>query len=383
MLAIDTPRAVGLDPDHWEATLRLIQSWCDAGKLPAAGLTVARGGHTTGVHLLGRQTLAANSPPIRPDAIFLIASITKPIVAMGVVLLAERGALALDDRVEEYVPEFGREGKHAVTIRHLLTHTSGLPDMLHNNNELRAAGAPLSKFVAGACGCRLDFLPGRGVQYQSMGFAMLGEIIQQVSGRTCAEFLRDEFFLPLGMDDTALGAPAAWFEGNSPKVERIAEVRIPENSEMSRESARNWNWNSRYWRMLGVPWGGLLTTPADLARFGQMMLAEGRFGDAQIISRAGVRAATRNQFEAMREVPADDRRTRPWGLGWRLNWSAHSANFGDLLGPRTYGHWGATGTVMWIDPELDACVILLTTQPQEPQGSFLARASNAIVAAMI
>jgi CubicO group peptidase (beta-lactamase class C family) len=114
-----------------------------------------------------------------------------------------------------------------------------------------------------------------------------------------------------------------------------------------------------------------------------MMLNGGSFGDARILSRASVRAATSNQFEAMKEVPADDRRCRPWGLGWRLNWLAHSANFGDFLGPQTYGHWGATGTVLWINPGLNAFCVLFTTQPQEPHGNYLARACNAIVAAMI
>ncbi len=383
MLQIDTPQAVGLDPHRWKSALHLIQTWCDAGKIPSAAVTVVRRGRSTGVHTFGRQTLKADSMALRDDAIFLIASITKPIVATGIVMLVERGVLALDDRVEQYIPAFGRKGKHAVTIRHLLTHTSGLPDMLPNNIELRAAHVPLSEFVAGACDCQLDFLPGRGVQYQSMGFAMLGEIIQQVTGRSCAQFLRDEIFAPLQMTDTTLGAPAEWFEGHPPQAERIAEVFISDESEMARTSGQSWNWNSTYWRRLGVPWGGLLTTPADLARFGQMMLGGGQLGDVQIISPMGVQTATRNQLEAMRDVPADDRRTRPWGLGWRLNWAAHSANFGDLLGPRAYGHWGATGTIMWIDPELEACVILLTTKPQEPQGSFLACASNAIVAAMV
>jgi len=383
MLVTGTPREVGLDPRRWASALNLIETWCADGELPAAGVIVVRGGRSTEPRLFGRQTLAADSPAIRPDAIFLIASITKPIVATGALLLVERGRIALDDCVEEYVPEFGREGKHTVTIRNLLTHTSGLPDMLPNNIALRAANAPLSDFVAGACACRLDFPPGRGVQYQSMGFALLGEVIQRVSGKTCPQFLDDELFRPLGMNGTALGAPAAWFEGPHPTLDRIAEVQPPEDSEMSCESARGWNWNSPYWRKLGVPWGGLLTTPLDVARFGQMMLANGRFGDVQIVSRASVQAATRNQLEAMRDVPADDRRTRPWGLGWRLNWAGHSANFGDLLGPRTYGHWGATGTVMWIDPDLDACVILLTTRPQEPRGSYLARASNAIAAAFV
>ncbi len=383
MLAIDTPRGVGLDPVRWDRALHLIQSWCDARQLPAAGICLIRGGKTTGVHLFGSQTLADDSAPIRHDAIFLVASITKPIVATGALLLAERGLLALDDRVEDYIPAFRREGKHAVTIRNLLTHTSGLPDMLPTNNDLRAAHAPLSEFVAGACACPLDFPPGRGVQYQSMGFALLGEITRQVSGKSCAQFLHDEIFQPLEMHDTALGAPDDWFEGPSPKVDRIAEVCIPAGTEMADENARHWNWNSRYWRQLGAPWGGLLTTPADLGQFGRMLLEQGRLGNVQIVSRASIQAATRNQLEAMRDVPPDDRRTRPWGLGWRLNWAAHSANFGDLLGPRSYGHWGATGTLMWVDPDFDACAILLTTKPQEPHGSYLARASNAIAASLL
>jgi CubicO group peptidase (beta-lactamase class C family) len=305
------------------------------------------------------------------------------IVACGALLLVERGLLTLDDRVAEYIPSFVGENKNAVTIRNLLTHTSGLPDMLPHNIELRAAHAPLAEFVTGACSSPLAFLPGHGVQYQSMGFALLGEIIHRVTGKSCTQFLHDEIFIPLGMHDTALGAPDTWFEGPTPKVDRIAEVLIPEGTEMAHEKARHWDWNSRYWRQLGVPWGGLLTTPADLGMFGRMLLGTGRLDDVQVLSRASVQAATRNQLEAMRDVPADDRRARPWGLGWRLNWAGHSANFGDLLGPRSYGHWGATGTLMWADPHLDACVILLTTKPQEPAGSYLARASNAIAAALL
>lgn len=382
MLEQASPRALGLNPERWAAALELIDSWCQSGQLPAAAVCLVRGNKTTGTHLFGRQTLASDSPPLRDDAIFLVASITKPIVACAVLLLVERGLVALDDRVEEYVPAFGREGKHAVTVRNLLTHTSGLADMLPNNFELRAAQAPLAEFVAGACGSRLDFPPGRGVQYQSLGFAMLGEIIRQVTGRDCAQFLEDEIFSPLDLRDTALGAPIAWFDGPQPKAHRIAEVLIPQISEMASETARSWNWNSTYWRQLGAPWGGLLTTPADLARLCVMQLGLGKFGNRRILSPASVQAATRNQLKAMRDVPEDDRRTRPWGLGWRLNWAAHSANFGDLLGPRSYGHWGATGTLLWIDPDLDAALILLTTTPQEPRGSYLARASNAIVAAI-
>ncbi len=379
MHVVDRVEELGIATDRFRHVDRLMRDWCGSGKIPSAGLVVGRGRKLSKTMVWGSERVAVDSAPIRDDAIFLIASITKPIVAMGALLLVERGELALDDRVENYLPEFGRPGKHATTLRHLLTHTSGLPDMLPNNADLRGANAPLSAFAAGACEVEVDFPPGRGVQYQSMGFAILGEIIARVSGRSCAKFLEEEFFAKLGMRDTALGAPDDWFGGPLSRVNRIAELRLTE--EQAR--ATHWNWNSRYWRQLGVPWGGLLTTPADLGRFAAMLLGWELPEIPPILSRSSIEAATRNQLEAMREVPADDRRCRPWGLGWRLNWAAHSANFGDLLGPQTYGHWGATGTVMWIDPGRDAFCVLLTTQPQEPGGQFLARISNVVAASFI
>ncbi len=379
MLSFDTPQGLGLNPARFAAAHTLIDGWCTQGKLPAAALVVGRGGKNTRAFLFGRQRLAPGAPHLRDDALFLIASITKPIVAMGVLLLVERGLITLDDRVEDYLPEFAAEGRHGVTLRHLLTHTSGLPDMLPDNRELRAAQAPLARFVAGACTVPLDFAPGRGVQYQSMGFALLGEVLRRVSGKPCAEFLNTEIFKPLGMHDTALGAPAEWFQGQPPTIDRIAEIRVPADQ----QQAATWNWNSAYWRRLGAPWGGLITTPLDLAAFAQLMLRGGRWGEERLFSPATIAAATRNQLASLRELPEDDRRCRPWGLGWRLNWPAHSANFGDLLGPRSYGHWGATGTLLWIDPDLDAFCILLTTQPQEPNGIDLARATNAVIAAFV
>jgi CubicO group peptidase (beta-lactamase class C family) len=377
LLTTATPEQCGLDPHRWNSSLALAREWTErTDRVPGVAVLVARNGMTPGAQFFGRQRVGANSPRLHHDAIFLIASITKPIVAMAAMLLVERGQLALNDRVSDYLPEFGKQGKYGTTIRNLLTHTSGLPDMLTNNVELRQAHAPLTDFVKQTCEIAPDFPPGRSVQYQSMGFAVLAAIIEQISGQTCAEFLRQEFFLPLGMKETRLGAPDDWFEGTPPVADRIAEIRVPVDQVL----ATDWNWNSRYWRQLGAPWGGLLTTPADLGQFAQLMLNGGRVGDRQLLSAATVGASVTNQLSPMKDVPEEDRRFRAWGFGWRMHWANHANTFGDLVSSSTYGHWGATGTVLWIDPERQSFALILSTQPLDPNGAPLQRLSNAIVA---
>lgn len=368
-----------LDAARWQRGIDLAAQWVARGQVTALTcLTGTTAGTSEAFHLGSLDV--AGTQPLPTDPIYLIASITKPIVALGALLLVERGELTLGDRVADFIPEFGRSGKYGVEVRHLLTHTSGLPDMLPNNGNLRAAHAPLEGFLSDTCELPLSFPPGRGVQYQSMGFLVLGEIIARVAGCSCQKFLKDEIFTRLGMVDTELGAPDDWFAGAPTPLERLVEVRLtPEQA-----AAVDWNWNSRYWRQLGAPWGGLLTTAADLARLARCLLRLGRLeNDTPLFSPATVLTATRNQLEAFREIPDVERRTRPWGLGWRLNWPAHSANFGDLLGPRTYGHWGATGTVLWLDPDRDLFTIILSSQPQEPTGHFLAKLSNVVAAAWV
>ncbi|MCX7421234.1 MAG: serine hydrolase [Planctomycetia bacterium] len=380
LLNIAPPEQCGLDGARWNTALEIARNWCERDdRAPAAAVMVARKGLTPGPQFFGRQRLASNSPKLRDDAIFLVASITKPIVCMGAMLLLERGQLALNDRVTDYIPEFGRNGKYATTIRHLLTHTSGLPDMLPNNTELRKTHSPLSAFVAGTCDVTPDFPPGRAVQYQSKGIAVLAAIMEKITGQSCDEFLRREFFEPLGMKDSRLGAPDEWFIVSSPTVDRIAEIRVP--AELA--DATDWNWNSRYWRQLGAAWGGLLTTPMDLGQFAQLMLNRGRAGNRQLLSLASVEASTRNQLAVMKDVPDEDRHFKSWGFGWRLQWSNHANTFGDLVSPTTFGHWGATGTLLWIDPQRDSFAMILTSQPLDPNGAPFQRLSNAIAAAFV
>lgn len=376
-LRLATLTELGLDPERWSAAIRLAESLVQQDVLPAVAWQVVRAEGATEPVVLGRLRLDA-AGPLPPEALFLTASLSKPIIAMAALRLVEQGRLSLQDRVVEFIPDFDAAPKRPITVRHLLTHTSGLPDMLPNNRALRQSQADLSRFVSGTCGVTLDFPPGRGVQYQSMGFALLGEIIARVSGMRCAEFVQRELFEPLGMSDSVLGAPAEWFAGAAPRIARIAEVRLPEEQRDGLE----WNWNSRYWRTLGAPWGGVLSTVSDLARFLQLMLRRGTCDAGRLFAPATIAAATSNQLEPLHDLPDADRRTRGWGYGWRLNWTGHAAAFADLLPPETYGHWGATGTLWWVDPVREVGLVLLSTQPLERDRTPLLRLSNVIAAAV-
>src|SRR5262249_3728536 len=150
---------------------------------------------------------------------------------------------------------------------------------------LRKERKPLAAFIDATCEMSLLFEPGTKVSYQSMGTAMLGEIVHQVSGIALPEFLAKEIFGPLGMTDTSLG----W---NPAKKERILPVRLPADP-----SGNDIVWNTPYWLGFGAPWGGLITTPVDYARFCVAMLGGGKLGDARILSQAAVRTMTVNQLE--------------------------------------------------------------------------------------
>lgn len=359
--SIARPTELGIDPGRLRGAVDLLKSWVDAGQIPAAGVCLGRHGRIV-------EPIFVGTMPKEP--LFLVASLTKPITVMAAMILVERGRLTLDDRVASFVPKFGANGKQDVRIRHLMTHTSGLPDMPPDNLQLRRTRQPLAAFVESTCRLSLLFEPGTKVNYQSMGTAILGEVVHQISGQALPEFLRREIFAPMGMSETSLG----W---RSETQSRIVPVRLPEPATEHEKI-----WNSPYWLGFGAPWGGLITTPTDYAQICQLFLSGGAWQGSRILSPASVRAMATNQLQAFPRLAEEDRRCRPWGLGWRLNWPGSSASFGDLLGPRSFGHMGATGTMAWIDPDADAFAVVLTTQPQEPEGRYLAKLSNALCAAL-
>ena len=353
----DDPEILGLETSAVQTACGILDEAVARGDLMGGAFQVSRNGHALEPRCFGRMQLAEEGLPVERDTVFLVASVTKPIVAAGAVLLVERGKFSLDDRVADLVPEFGQAGKEDVQVRHLLTHTSGLPDMLEENLDLRAKGASLDEFVAHVCRVKLLFEPGTRISYQSCGIAMLGEIVKRLEGMPVRSFLEREIFEPLELGDTSLGME----EG---RRDRISEVKIPGGDfEYGGRSASAWNWNSDYWLNFGAPWGGMLTTVDEMTKLCSLFLNGGRLGDVRILGEATALAMTSDQTSYMPRLTEEDRLTRRWGLGWRIKDRASSI-FGDLTSDSTFGHEGATGTVVWVDPEEGMTFVLFTNDPR-------------------
>jgi CubicO group peptidase (beta-lactamase class C family) len=267
----------------------------------------------------------------RPDTVYILASISKPMTVTAVMTLVERGTLSLSDPVRKYIPEFHGGDRDLVTLKHLLTHTSGLPDMLPENEELRRRHAPIEEFVARTCRTGLLFKPGTQCKYQSMGILLASEIAQRVTKRPFRDFLRSTVFEPLGMTKTSLGLGGR-------QISDTALIQVTGNDD--------WNGNSSYWRNFGCPWGGVHSTVLDVARFVQYFLNP----DDRVLKPATAKSMIQNQNAGLNE---------PWGLGWMVN----PAKLARGCSPGAFGHWGSSGTLTWGDPATQTSFVLLTTKP--------------------
>ena len=307
------------------------------------------------------QHAVSGRSAVTPDSIFPIASITKGIITTAIMQLVERGLLLLGDPVAAYVPEFGQYGKDSVTIRHLLTHTSGLDegsaDAAAALHALGERHAPRAAFYDLACGLGLEHPPGERAVYRQLPFTVLAELLTRLGGRDYPDWLRDELFTPLGMADTGF-APA--------DPARLAPHPGPAQPDDA--------WDYRYG--LAIPAYGLYSTAADLAAFGQALLGGGRRGAARILSAGAVAAMTTPQPDLLSD---DGSGTRPVFAG--LTWGMRSP-FGNLIGSaRGFGHAGGTGSWLWIDPDWDLVFVLLSNSDGPPQ-SLAMRLLNATYGAL-
>lgn len=373
-LPIAQPSEIGLDPRRLQAAYDLLEKWTmgQDAPIPGGAILVGRNGRVVAPRFFGRQGPEPDAESIRRNSVFLLASISKPLTYLAAMLLVERGELLLADRVTRYIPDFAAHHKEETLVLHLFTHTSGMPDMLPNNVELRRSHAPLEKFIAGAIRDTVPlFPPGTNLSYQSMGTLVVAELIQRISGTTIDQFLKREIFDPLGMQSTALGSRGL-------DRARIVRVQVPDFQQKS-----DFDWNSSYWQQLGSPWGGVFSSPEDMAIVCQMLLNGGSYGDLRLLAPRTVERITTNRLDELPDLPEPVRRAQPWGLGWRMNHPGRPDSWGDLLGRHVYGHTGASGTMVWIDPQANGFCILFTSALREKAPWRLVQLSNAVASAFV
>ena len=271
----------------------------------------------------GQRAITPEPEPMTEDTIFDIASLTKVIATTPAVLkLVEQGKLKLDDRVQRRVPEFKGENKERVTVRQLLTHTSGLRPGFTNRLTWsgREAGIKL------ACAEKLVYEPDTDFRYSDLNFIMLAELVRRVSGRPFEEFVKAEIYRPLKLVDTG-------YKPADGLVPRIAPTEGALRGVVHDPTAR---------AMGGVTGNaGLFSTAADLARFARMMINLGELEGVRLFKPETVRLMTSVQ------TPAAVGARR--GLGWDID-SGYSRPRGHFFPLGSYGHTGFTGTSLWIDP---------------------------------
>jgi CubicO group peptidase (beta-lactamase class C family) len=297
----------------------------------------------------------AGKVPMRTNSIFWIASMSKPITATAIMMLQEEGKLSVDDPVAKYLPELAdlktADGKPAkITLRHLLTHTSGMPEATAEQYKTAHSLADVIPFYVGK---PLQFEPGSKWQYCQSGIISLGRIVEIVSGQSYPDFLQKRLFDPLGMKDTT-------FYLNSEQLLRLAKTyRLTntalEEAPISFLNGRQPTDRDRY----PAPNGGLFSTASDYARFCRMILNQGTLDGKQYLKPESVKQMTSIQTELK---PGNN----AWGLGWSVVRKSEGINAPLSLG--TYGHGGAYGTQAWVDPVKQVIYVLMVQRSNFKNG---------------
>ncbi|PYP76844.1 MAG: hypothetical protein DMD35_17280 [Gemmatimonadetes bacterium] len=338
-LPAKAPSAVGMSAARLANIDRVIERGIKAGGYPGAAVVVGRKGAAVWEKGFGRLGWTSDAGAVVPErTIYDLASLTKVVgTTTAVMILFDEGKIHLDDRVVQYIPEFGGGAKDNVTIRMLLEHRSGLPAgrdlwrLASTPEEARAAVISTPLFAA----------PGQYFEYSDLGADMLGFVVEAVSGEKLDQFLDTRVFGPLGMSDTRF-RPDASLRGRVAPTELNPPRGYPLRGEVHDENA---------YALGGVAGhAGLFSTASDLAVFAQMLLNGGSYNGTRIVADSTVRLFTR-------------RAAGTRALGWDT--CAGKGSCGTYLSSSAYGHTGFTGTSLWIDLEREMFVVLLTNRVHE------------------
>jgi len=307
------------------------------GAFPGASLCVG-GEERVETASVGRFEYSSESPQVTADAAFDLASLTKVITTTTVaMLLWERGDLRMDEAIVKAVPEFSQSDsqREAVTYRMLLAHSSGLPAHRRFFEEARDREHLLKLVYA----TPLEATPGNRVEYSDIGFIILGVALERIAGENLDKFCKREICGPLQMTRTGFSPPVQSRHSIPPTVDDKKFRKKIVQGEVNDENA---------WVMGGVGGhAGLFAPASDVARFAQCML----LGGAPILKPQTVELFTKRQLS-----PAGTTRT----LGWDT--PSIPSQSGKYLSPASFGHLGYTGTSLWIDPQRDLAIVLLTNR---------------------
>jgi len=371
------PEAVGFRPDGLDDVDRLVEAAVAERTFPGAVLAIGRRGALVRFRAFGCQTYEPEATEVRTDTIYDLASLTKVVVTTTVAMvLVDGGRLDLDAPASSIVPGFRGGGKDDVRVRQLLTHSGGLLWWAPLFEELRGRAAFLERILE----MDLDYPPGTKSVYSDLGLILLDEVLERSAGAPIEEVARRRLLEPLGMRDTQYLPPVDLRP-------RIAPTeRDPWRGRVLRGEVHDRN----TFALEGVaPHAGLFGTAGDLARFAQMLLNGGTLDGHRIVSEDTVALFTRR-------VPGVSGSTR--ALGWDTPTDGATprsstpgepgySSAGTLLSPRSFGHTGYTGTSMWIDPERELFVILLSnrvhpTRENRAHLAFRPRLADAVVRAL-
>lgn len=333
------PESVGMDALRLAGISEIVNEGIGAGKMPGCVVCIGRHGKIAYLEAFGNRQVGDTPQAMTVDTVFDMASITKPVVtATCVMKLIEQGRLRLGERVASIFPEFGVNGKESITIKQLLIHQSGLtPD-----NALRDYLNGPELAWKRICDLGLVWPVGTTFKYSDVNFIVLAKVIEQISGSTVHQFSQENVFAPLAMVESGYLPPES------------LRVRAAPTEKRDGQWMRGVVHDPRAFELGGVAGhAGLFSTANDLAVYAEMMLGRGtlRGRDVRILAPRTVDMMTRGD-----QVSSGLR-----GLGWDKR-TAYSSNRGDLLSDSAFGHGGFTGTVIWIDPDLDLFFLFLSNR---------------------
>jgi len=363
-----------------ERALAQIDGWIVESGVTAAAAAVWHRGDVVAERYAGDVRLGK---PVDAGTLFSLASVTKPVTAAVAMSLVDEGLIGLDEPVTRFVPEFARTtgdepgpfdaGRRLIGLRQLLSHTSGLPEDLPPG-RLPSRGMPdLSAITDALTGQPLAYEPGTQLIYSNAGFALLGRVVERITGNDPWEEARDRILDPLGLTDIVA------------RPDEAAVYRIPAVSDARNAGTAHEGYNSAYSRGLAMPWAGLVGSAPNLARFAGSFLS-----GASPLSRTTRSMMTADQAGGVTGGVQSMRVTwepAHWGFGWEVKGAKRRHWTGELTSPATFCHFGATGTLLWADPAHDLALAVfgnrMTTHlwPFVPAARW-ARLSNALVAAV-